>query len=53
MRTLALAFKLAGYALLVAVTYPLAWWLRPADYDGEVFAEYDDDDIGTDVDGEL
>lgn len=50
MRTLGVVFKLVGYALLVAVTYPIAWWLRPETYDGERFAEYDDDDIGEDVD---
>lgn len=50
MRTLSLAFKFVGYALLVVVTAPFAWWLRHPDYDGAVFAEYDDDDLGEDVD---
>lgn len=52
MHALGVAFKLLGYTLLVAFTWPIAWWFRPADYDGERFAEYDDDDIGIDVDGD-
>ena len=41
-----------GYLLILAVTTPLLWWLgRNNDgFEGETFAEYDDDDLGDIVD---
>ena len=47
------SLKFIGYLVLVIVFAPLAWVLRPAKaFDGETFGEYDDDDLGDDVDPE-
>lgn len=48
-----MTLKFIGYLALVIVCAPLAWVLRPTkNYEGEMFAEYDDDDVGEDLDEE-
>ena len=41
-----------GYLVVIAVATPLLWWLgRSGDsFEGETFADYNDDDPGEDVD---
>lgn len=51
MKSLALTFKLFGWLAICVVLAPLAWALRKPDtFEGEVFSDYDDDDLGKDVD---
>lgn len=52
MKALSLTVKFLFYGILVLITSPLLWWLgRTGDsFEGETFAEYDDDDVGEDVD---
>ena len=46
-----MTFKFLGYLALVIICSPVAWVMRPhKDYEGEMFSEYDDDDLGEDVD---
>lgn len=46
------AIKGAFYLVVIAIATPLLWWLgRSGDsFEGETFAEYDDDDLGEDAD---
>jgi hypothetical protein len=52
MHTLGLVVKGLFYLLLVGLCTPLLWALgRSSDsFEGETFADYDDDDAGEDVD---
>jgi hypothetical protein len=51
MNKLSLFMKGLFWGVVVIVCAPLAWALRKDDpYDGETFSDYDDDDIGDDVD---
>jgi hypothetical protein len=54
LRATALVVKGLFYLTLIAVCSPVLWWMgRSGDsFEGETFAEYDDNDLGEDVDGE-